>query len=510
MAGCALYGESGVGVAADQVAPVAFAPGDLPRVREFVLGHSHSAFRAEDGQRYALGLSGQGQLGYVPLRLATAVPVPVLSPDGWAITAVALGREHSAFVAGGRCFTFSRNAQGELGLGHLVPLHTPQLLPAPNGAAVTEVVAGDAHTAFRAGPTWYVFGANAAWQLGLGAAAAFVAEPRAPAAPGGGAIAAGAHTVRPWLTGTATCSGPTTSGSWARPRHRPGRPAAPGAAGQGRGDGGGGGFALGGAGGGRVVRLWGERARAWLPSTGFVAIYRIYRICGHLPDLWPSSGFIAIERICGHLPDLLPSAELVALYRICDHLPDLWPSTGFVAIYRIRYHPLDEWPFTGSTAFVAMYRICGHLPDLLPSTVSMAIYRICGNLPDLWPSTGFVALCRICGPLPDLGPYTGFVALYRICGHLLDLLPSTGFMAIYRIYRISGHVPDLWPPTGFVATYRICGHLPDSSPSNGFVAIYRICCHQPNLLPSTGFVTICRICGHLPDLWPSTASVTIH
>ena len=199
MMGSGSYGETGAGVTGFLPAPAPLTAPDGTGVEAFALGHSHSAFRSGAGRWYLMGRSRDGQLGQVPLRDSTPDPVALESPDGRAVTAAALGEQHTVFVAGGRCYATGANSHGELGLGHRRPAYTPQPVPAPGGAVVDAVLAGAAHTAFRAGGRWYVFGSNRDGQLGLAVAEEHAAAPRPLIAPGGAAVArvalGGAHTA---------------------------------------------------------------------------------------------------------------------------------------------------------------------------------------------------------------------------------------------------------------------------------------------------------------------------
>ena len=133
------------------------------------LGNDHSAFVAR-ARAYTFGgnLYGQLCLGLrmqdVDLERRTPQRVDLPGP----VSALALGVYTSAFVAGGRLYTCGDNEYGQLGVGDVTDRNTPQLVPAPNGAPVTAVAAAWRTTAFIAGGHVFLFGRNDLGQLGLG------------------------------------------------------------------------------------------------------------------------------------------------------------------------------------------------------------------------------------------------------------------------------------------------------------------------------------------------------
>ena len=105
------------------------------------------------GRLYVTGSNSHGEIG-----LGTIMSVndffPVDAPNGGAVVAVALGQRHSAFLADGELFVMGGNEEGQLGLGHRLQRDTPQHLPSANGRAVTAVAVGGYHTAFLAEATF--------------------------------------------------------------------------------------------------------------------------------------------------------------------------------------------------------------------------------------------------------------------------------------------------------------------------------------------------------------------
>ena len=99
-------------------------------------------------------------------------------PEGQPITKMALGGDHTAFLAGGNTYVMGSNDFGQLGLGAAPDgacappnVTAPRRLTIRRGARdlnVTNFVLGYAHSAFFAAGRWYMSGRNNAGQLGLG------------------------------------------------------------------------------------------------------------------------------------------------------------------------------------------------------------------------------------------------------------------------------------------------------------------------------------------------------
>ena len=135
-------------------------------VSAIALGYYHSAFEA-DGRWYVMGKNDRGQLGLDTFELYAPTPRLLAAPNGARIARVALGGDHTAFVAGGQCFVVGGNAFGQLGLGHQRDQNGPVHLTI-EGKEVRDAVLGGAHSAFQtADGQWYVAGRNDKGQLGL-------------------------------------------------------------------------------------------------------------------------------------------------------------------------------------------------------------------------------------------------------------------------------------------------------------------------------------------------------
>ena len=178
-AGDNTYGQLGLGAAGGKVyTPKAVDPKNGGPVEEVVLGSHHSAFRAR-GHWYVWGKNDRGQCG------GTAAPrqtepwiLRYTGPEGQPITKMALGGDHTAFLAGGNTYVMGSNEFGQLGLGAApdgacspVNVTAPWRLTIRRGARdlnVTDFVLGYAHSTFFAAGRRYMSGRNNAGQLGLG------------------------------------------------------------------------------------------------------------------------------------------------------------------------------------------------------------------------------------------------------------------------------------------------------------------------------------------------------
>ena len=127
-----------------------WAPPDGALVEAFACGAAHTAVLA-GGAAYVFGRNHRGQLGLGPgAPEFVAVATPVAVPGRQRVTALALGGDRSAFLAGGRVYACGANAQGQLGVGDRRDRAAPAWVPAPNGQQVTHVAVGGAHGAFVA------------------------------------------------------------------------------------------------------------------------------------------------------------------------------------------------------------------------------------------------------------------------------------------------------------------------------------------------------------------------
>jgi alpha-tubulin suppressor-like RCC1 family protein len=130
-------------------------------------GDAHSLAVGSDGNVYAWGNNGYGQLG----NNSTAnsdVPVPVPLPAGVKFTQVSAGRFHSLGLAtNGNIYAWGNNAVGQLGNGSTTDSHVPVLVTMPAGVTFTELSAGTGHSlALDSNGNIYAWGDNFFGQLG--------------------------------------------------------------------------------------------------------------------------------------------------------------------------------------------------------------------------------------------------------------------------------------------------------------------------------------------------------
>ncbi|XP_038548608.1 probable E3 ubiquitin-protein ligase HERC6 isoform X2 [Micropterus salmoides] len=144
----------------------------LGNVVSMACGQDHCLALCASGHVFSWGAENNGQLGMLPHLLCnhqrpSRVPIPQMPV---AVIQVACGNSHSlALTKGGDVFSWGLNSHGQLGLGKEVSLqHTPVLVTALTGVAVTQIAAGATHTLFLTLPGLvYCCGANKSGQLGL-------------------------------------------------------------------------------------------------------------------------------------------------------------------------------------------------------------------------------------------------------------------------------------------------------------------------------------------------------
>ena len=147
-------------------APIALEPPNAQQIAGLATGEGHTLLLAA-GDLYVFGRNDYGQLGLGPGTGKQDAPALLPSPTGQPVTAIACGRDHSAFISAGALWLFGRNDDGQLGLGDNATRFAPERLAAPNGRAVDAVALGHTHSAFVAGGEVWVFGRNEFGQLGL-------------------------------------------------------------------------------------------------------------------------------------------------------------------------------------------------------------------------------------------------------------------------------------------------------------------------------------------------------
>jgi alpha-tubulin suppressor-like RCC1 family protein len=136
---------------------------------EVSAGHGHSLAVGSDGDIYAWGYNGYGQLGNNSTT-DSDVPVLVTLPAGVKFTQVSAGYRHSLGLAtNGNIYAWGYNFLGQLGNGTTTDSHVPVLVLMPAGVTFTQVSAGFIHSlALDSDGNAYAWGGNYSGQLGDG------------------------------------------------------------------------------------------------------------------------------------------------------------------------------------------------------------------------------------------------------------------------------------------------------------------------------------------------------
>ncbi|RHZ27950.1 hypothetical protein DYB37_002267 [Aphanomyces astaci] len=138
------------------------------RVLAMACGQYHSLVSVAEGGLFAFGKNDHGQLGVDPPGVKPT-PVPVyLGPDCQVVVQVACGYYHSvALTQAGHVYTFGRNDNGQLGLGHQHTVATPTLVSHLTAFTIVDVACGCYHTlTLSDAGRVYPFGRNNHGQLG--------------------------------------------------------------------------------------------------------------------------------------------------------------------------------------------------------------------------------------------------------------------------------------------------------------------------------------------------------
>ncbi len=166
------YGQLGIGNTTDQYTPVVVTlPSGVTSWTAVAGGFYHSLAIGSDGNLYAWGFNGYGQLG-IGNTTDQHTPVKVTLPSGvtsW--TAVASGFYHSlAIGSDGNLYAWGWNGYGQLGIGNTTDQYTPVVVTKPSGVTSwTAVVVGYAHSlAIGSDGNLYAWGYNGYGQLGNG------------------------------------------------------------------------------------------------------------------------------------------------------------------------------------------------------------------------------------------------------------------------------------------------------------------------------------------------------
>jgi alpha-tubulin suppressor-like RCC1 family protein len=163
------YGERGIAFTADSAAslPVLLPAGVTATA--IAAGDYFSLALGSDGNVYAWGDNGVGQLGNGST-VSSPVPVRVLLPAGVRAIAVAAGPWHSlALGSDGTLYAWGNNLHGQLGNGSTVESNVPVRVQLPVGVTATAIASGGGHSlAIGSDGALYAWGYNYYGQLGIG------------------------------------------------------------------------------------------------------------------------------------------------------------------------------------------------------------------------------------------------------------------------------------------------------------------------------------------------------
>ncbi len=165
------YGQLGDGTTIDRNASVLvqlFLPSEVSAV-SVAAGFTHSLAIGSDGNLYAWGDNRVGQLGD-GTTTSRNTPVRVILPSGVSAVSVAAGFEHSlAIGSDGNLYAWGYNSSGQLGDGTKTDRNTPVQVFLPSGVSAVSVSAGDSHSfAIGSDGNLYAWGNNSIGQLGDG------------------------------------------------------------------------------------------------------------------------------------------------------------------------------------------------------------------------------------------------------------------------------------------------------------------------------------------------------
>ena len=176
-------GQLGLGHTSDTPAPQSVELSSEDSITDISAGHKHSLFIA-GGEAYSCGYGIYGRLGHGDTARRRQ-PEKILrqdsNPDSQLpvdipVAEISAGGQHSIMqLTDGRVFSFGRNRNGQLGLGHTRQKNSPQelspedhggTLPAP--AEATALSAGRYHSMVLTSGKLYAFGQGGYGRLGLG------------------------------------------------------------------------------------------------------------------------------------------------------------------------------------------------------------------------------------------------------------------------------------------------------------------------------------------------------
>jgi len=161
------YGQLGTGDTNSSSVPLSVSlPGGVTATA-IAAGHYHSLAIGSDGNAYAWGYNAYGQLGSgIATGTDSSVPVAVGVPVR--VTAIAAGSYHSlAIGSDGNTYAWGNNGTGQLGNNSTTESHVPVAVHLPAGVKPIAIAAGGNHSlAIGSNGKLYAWGSNVFGQLG--------------------------------------------------------------------------------------------------------------------------------------------------------------------------------------------------------------------------------------------------------------------------------------------------------------------------------------------------------
>jgi alpha-tubulin suppressor-like RCC1 family protein len=188
--GSSSYGQLGLGDTENHGAPTKIP--NLSAAKAIAAGGDHSLVLLENGDVYSFGYNGNGELGLGDRGVSAYRVVPEKIPDFSGVK-IAAGCRHSlALSENGEVYAFGDNGSGQLGLGDTEERNSPTRIPTLSGA---KAIAGGGYYSFvlMESRETYAFGYNLTGELGLGDRSNRMYPTQIPALSGATLIACGGN-----------------------------------------------------------------------------------------------------------------------------------------------------------------------------------------------------------------------------------------------------------------------------------------------------------------------------
>jgi LPXTG-motif cell wall-anchored protein len=161
------FGQLGNNSTRDSSVPVPVAAPPGVTFTEITAGYLHAVGLGSDGKTYAWGNNTHGQLGNNSTT-NSSVPVPVAAPPGVTFTEITAGADHSLGLGSdGNAYAWGNNDFGQLGSNSTTNSSVPVPVAAPPGVTFTEITAGANYSlGLGSDGNTYAWGNNTYGQLG--------------------------------------------------------------------------------------------------------------------------------------------------------------------------------------------------------------------------------------------------------------------------------------------------------------------------------------------------------